>query len=48
MKVTALMLALKNGLSQKKLSQLNKKITEKPLEFKEAFSADKVRQINRN
>lgn len=44
----SLILALKDWLAQKKLSQLNKKIATKPFEFKEAYSAEKIRQINRN
>jgi hypothetical protein len=43
----SLILALRDWLAQKKLRQLNRKIAAKPFEFKDSFSADKVRQINR-
>ena len=44
----SLILALKDWLAQKKVSKLNKLISEKPLEFKPSFSAAHVRQLNRN
>jgi len=43
----SLVIALKEWLSLKKISRLNKKVARKPIEFRESFSASQVRSLNR-
>ncbi len=42
-----LIIALSQFISHKKIVELNKKVTKKPLEFNAGFSATKVRTRNR-
>lgn len=43
----SLVTALKEWLSLKKISKLNKKVKTQPLDFQKSFSAAKIRSINR-
>ena len=43
----SLIIALKEWLKLRNISQLNRKIMARPLEFTDAFSAEKVRSVNR-
>lgn len=39
--------ALKEWLASKRIKELNSMVRESPLEFKDSFSAEKAREINR-
>lgn len=43
----AIIIAMREWVSTKRLRQLNEKVRKAPLEFSEGFSADKVRTANR-
>lgn len=43
----SLLVALKEWLALKKLSRLHEKVSREPLKFQSAFSASKVRSLNR-
>ncbi|OGD36285.1 hypothetical protein A2V94_03490 [Candidatus Atribacteria bacterium RBG_16_35_8] len=43
----SLTIALKEWLASKRIKELNSMVRESPLEFKENFSAEKTREINR-
>lgn len=43
----SLTIALKEWLAMKRIKELNSMVKEYPLEFKENFSAEKIREINR-
>jgi len=43
----SLTIALKEWLASKRLKELNNMVRESPLEFKDNFSAEKTREINR-
>lgn len=43
----SLTIALEEWLASKRIKELNSMIKESPLEFKEGFSAEKTREINR-
>jgi hypothetical protein len=44
----SLILALKEWAALKKIKELNKQISKRPLEFVEHFSADTIRSLNRS
>jgi hypothetical protein len=43
----SLISALKEWLDLRHIKELNERIQEKPLEFKEGFSSDSLRELNR-
>jgi len=43
----SLTIALKEWLAVKRIKELNDLVRESPLEFNESFSAEKIREINR-
>lgn len=43
----AMIIAMQEWVSIKRLRSLNEKAAKEPFEFKEEFSADKVRELNR-
>lgn len=44
----ALVIALSEWLSVKKVQYLNKKIAQKPLRFRKGYSAESIRKLNRS
>ena len=44
----SLIIALREWISLKKIHTLNKSVEKSPLQFKNNFSANKIRKINRN
>jgi hypothetical protein len=43
----SLIIALQDYISHQKLKKAMQKVKDKPLQFKEGFSSDRVRQLNR-